>query len=153
MRKLLASMLGLAALGGPVTVALAAEDRDRAPLPSPSEVETEIVRFRAVDQVIERRVRRDERKSEARRRERRAERGGGASPALEAIANCESGGDPSAVAGGGTYRGKYQFSRETWAGVGGSGDPAAASEGEQDRRAATLYARTGSSSWPVCGRG
>jgi hypothetical protein len=87
-------MLGLAALGGPVTVALAAEDRDRAPLPSPSEVETEIVRFRAVDQVIERRVRRDERKSEARRRERRAERGGGASPALEAIANCESGGDP-----------------------------------------------------------
>ena len=65
----------------------------------------------------------------------------------------ESGGDPSAVAGGGTYRGKYQFSREAWAGVGGSGDPAAASEGEQDRRAATLYARTGSSSWPVCGPG
>ncbi len=153
MRKLLASMLGLAAIGGPVTVALAADDRERAPLPSRSEVDAEVVRFRAVDRVIERRVQRAERRSEARRRARRAERGGGASAALEAIARCESGGDPNAVAGGGTYRGKYQFSRETWAGVGGSGDPAAASEGEQDRRAATLYARTGSSSWPVCGGG
>ena len=76
----------------------------------------------------------------------------GASAPLQQIARCESGGNPGAIGGGGRYRGKYQFTRETWASVGGSGDPAAAPEAEQDRRAAALYARTGSSSWPVCGR-
>ena len=73
------------------------------------------------------------------------------SPQLEAIAACESGGNPRAVGGGGAYRGKYQFDYGTWASVGGSGDPAAASEAEQDRRAAMLYARAGSSPWPTCG--
>jgi hypothetical protein len=71
---------------------------------------------------------------------------------LAAIAACESGGNPRAIGGGGAYRGKYQFSYSTWAGVGGSGDPAAASEVEQDRRAAMLYARSGAGQWPVCGR-
>jgi hypothetical protein len=71
--------------------------------------------------------------------------------ALEAIAACESGGDPSAIGGGGLYRGKYQFDYGTWASVGGSGDPAAASEAEQDMRAAMLYDRAGSTPWPVCG--
>jgi hypothetical protein len=83
-----------------------------------------------------------------------SDQGGGgstASPQLQAIAQCESGGDPSAIGGGGTYRGKYQFTYETWAAVGGSGDPAAASESEQDQRAATLLAQSGSSPWPVCG--
>lgn len=70
---------------------------------------------------------------------------------LEAIAACESGGDPTIVSSTGTYRGKYQFSVETWASVGGSGDPAAASEEEQDYRAAVLYSQSGSSPWPVCG--
>lgn len=70
---------------------------------------------------------------------------------LEAIASCESGGDPTIVSSDGSYRGKYQFSYETWAAVGGSGDPAAASEAEQDYRAALLYASAGSSPWPVCG--
>lgn len=70
---------------------------------------------------------------------------------LEAIAACESGGDPTIVSADGSYRGKYQFSFETWASVGGSGDPAAASEAEQDYRAALLYAQAGSSPWPVCG--
>ncbi len=73
-----------------------------------------------------------------------------ASPALEAIAACESGGNPAAVGGGGAYRGKYQFDYATWASVGGSGDPAAAPEAEQDSRAAVLYDRTGGSAWPVC---
>jgi hypothetical protein len=70
---------------------------------------------------------------------------------LEAIAACESGGDPTIVSTDGSYRGKYQFSFGTWASVGGSGDPAAASEAEQDYRAALLYASAGSSPWPVCG--
>jgi Transglycosylase-like domain len=74
-----------------------------------------------------------------------------ASPALEAIAACESGGDPTAIGGGGLYRGKYQFSYETWQSVGGSGDPAVAPEAEQDRRAAMLLARDGAGHWPVCG--
>jgi Transglycosylase-like domain len=73
------------------------------------------------------------------------------SPQLEAIAQCESGGDPTAIGGGGLYRGKYQFSVGTWQSVGGSGDPAAAPEGEQDRRAAMLLARDGAGQWPVCG--
>ena len=76
----------------------------------------------------------------------------GASPTLEAIAACESGGDPHAIGGGGAFRGKYQFDYATWQSVGGSGDPAAAPAAEQDRRAAMLYAREGSTPWPVCGR-
>lgn len=70
---------------------------------------------------------------------------------LEAIASCESGGNPTAISSDGSYRGKYQFSFETWAAVGGSGDPAAASEDEQDYRAALLYSQSGSSPWPICG--
>jgi len=71
--------------------------------------------------------------------------------ALQRIARCESGGNPRAVSAGGTYRGKYQFSRATWRALGGSGDPAAAPEAEQDRVAARLYAQRGSAPWPVCG--
>jgi hypothetical protein len=75
----------------------------------------------------------------------------GVPPQLQSIAQCESGGDPSAVGGGGQFRGKYQFTYATWSAVGGSGDPAAAPEAEQDRRAAQLYASSGSGQWPVCG--
>lgn len=70
---------------------------------------------------------------------------------LERIARCESGGDPRAISASGQYRGKYQFSRATWRSVGGSGDPARASEAEQDRRAAALLARSGTAPWPTCG--
>ena len=70
---------------------------------------------------------------------------------LDAIAACESGGDPTAVSADGSYRGKYQFDYGTWASVGGSGDPAAAPEAEQDYRAALLYTQSGSSPWPICG--
>jgi resuscitation-promoting factor RpfB len=69
---------------------------------------------------------------------------------LEAIARCESGGDPTAVSSGGTYRGKYQFDRATWRALGGRGDPAAAPESEQDRRAAKLMRTSGPSAWPNC---
>jgi hypothetical protein len=84
------------------------------------------------------------------------EPGGVATPraggTLAAIAACESGGNPRAISPDGTYRGKYQFDFGTWAAVGGSGDPAAASEAEQDQRAAALYARRGAAPWPICGR-
>jgi Transglycosylase-like domain len=70
---------------------------------------------------------------------------------LEAVAACESGGDPTAVGGGGLHRGKYQFTYETWQSVGGTGDPAAAPEAEQDARAAMLLERDGAGHWPVCG--
>jgi hypothetical protein len=78
--------------------------------------------------------------------------GSTASAPLQASAACESGGNPSAIGGGGQFRGKYQFTYSTWASVGGSGDPAAAPEAEQDKRAAMLYASAGSGQWPVCGR-
>ena len=71
-------------------------------------------------------------------------------PHLQAIAECESGGDPTAIGGGGLYRGKYQFSVATWQAVGGKGDPAAAPEAEQDRRAIILYNTSGPGQWPVC---
>lgn len=76
---------------------------------------------------------------------------GVSSATLASIASCESGGDPTAVSADGAYHGKYQFDLGTWASVGGSGDPSAAPEAEQDYRAALLYARGGSSPWPNCG--
>ena len=88
----------------------------------------------------------------AKRRAHKRAHGSTASPTMQRIAACESGGNPHAIGGGGTYRGKYQFDRPTWASVGGTGDPAAAPEAEQDRRAAMLYARVGRSAWPVCGQ-
>jgi hypothetical protein len=71
---------------------------------------------------------------------------------LDRIAQCESGGNPSAVSAGGQYRGKYQFDPSTWRANGGTGDPARAPEAVQDRVAARLYAARGSAPWPICGR-
>jgi hypothetical protein len=76
---------------------------------------------------------------------------GDAAATLQRIAQCESGGNPSAVSADGTYRGKYQFDRETWRALGGSGDPADAPEAEQDRIAAALLAQRGTAPWPICG--
>ncbi len=82
-------------------------------------------------------------------------RGGGGSAGrvpriLQRIADCESGGDPRAVSPSGQYRGKYQFSRETWEGLGGRGDPADAPEWKQDRLALKLYRQSGNAPWPNC---
>jgi soluble lytic murein transglycosylase-like protein len=113
-------------------------------------------RFRRIVHRISRQIEAEE-LAAARRagREREAEfaalPGGVSLATMEAIASCESGGDPAAVSAGGTYRGLYQFDYGTWESVGGSGDPAAASPAEQTYRAALLYARSGSSPWPVCG--
>ena len=83
---------------------------------------------------------------------KRAKTSAASSDVLQRIAQCESGGDPSAISDTGQYRGKYQFDRSTWRSLGGKGDPAKASEAEQDRRAAALYAQAGPGQWPVCGR-
>ena len=106
---------------------------------------------RAIDASVEQR-RAERRRKLREQRERYEDLPGGVSIAtLEAIAACESGGDPTIVSADGSYRGKYQFDFGTWESVGGSGDPAAAPEAEQDYRAALLYSRAGSSPWPVCG--
>jgi hypothetical protein len=159
MRRLLISIACLAA--AVPAVGLAAEE-DETPVtgatPGAKEGKVE-ARHKAKRGEAE--IERTRERAEARRERKRAQRAGGtagqsnggaATPAhLQAIAACESGGDPQAVGGGGAYRGKYQFDHQTWASVGGSGDPAAAPEAEQDKRAAMLYARAGSAPWPVCG--
>ncbi|MGI5120184.1 ubiquitin-like domain-containing protein [Marinactinospora thermotolerans] len=69
------------------------------------------------------------------------------------LAQCESGGDPTAVNPAGYY-GLYQFSIPTWQSAGGSGLPSEASPEEQTMRAKTLYNMVGGnwqSQWPVCG--
>jgi hypothetical protein len=70
---------------------------------------------------------------------------------LRRIAKCESGGNPRAVSPDGRYRGKWQFTRETWRRLGGKGDPAKAAERTQDRLALKLYRREGIKPWPACG--
>ncbi len=86
------------------------------------------------------------------RRAGRAKGSSAPSALLRKIAQCESGGDPTAVSPGGRYRGKYQFSRATWRSLGGTGDPATAPEAEQDRLAAKLMRTQGPSAWPACSR-
>lgn len=66
-----------------------------------------------------------------------------------ALAQCESGGDPTLVDG--PYYGLYQFSLGTWQSVGGHGRPSDASAAEQTYRAKLLYAQQGRSPWPSCG--
>ncbi|HEX8742481.1 MAG TPA: transglycosylase family protein [Thermoleophilaceae bacterium] len=164
MRKLVL-ILACTAAAIPAVALAADEDEIRLGSGAPDAGERKAearIKGKRVRAKLERRAEKAERARErARARKRAREQGGGPAGAanggattpahLQAIAACESGGNPRAVGGGGAYRGKYQFDRGTWASVGGSGDPAAASEAEQDRRAAMLYARAGSSPWPVCG--
>jgi hypothetical protein len=78
--------------------------------------------------------------------------GGVSLDTLEAIAACESGGDPEAVSPDGAYMGLFQFDQGTWESVGGTGSPIEAPAAEQEYRAALLYSEAGSSPWPVCGQ-
>ncbi len=66
-----------------------------------------------------------------------------------ALAQCESGGNPSTNTGNGYY-GMYQFSLSTWQSVGGTGLPSDASAAEQTKRAQILQARAGWGQWPHC---
>lgn len=79
--------------------------------------------------------------------------GGGGAPSSgvwAALAQCESGGNPSIVSANGMYHGLYQFTVATWQSVGGSGLPSQASAAEQTNRAQILQARSGWGQWPGC---
>ena len=161
MRKLLASALSVGVLASPVALASAADD-DQTEVESITANQSQRTKpvelaQATVDRAAER-VKQKQEQIRQRRLERQEAAEAAAVPAetvasseLEGIAACESGGDPTAVSADGTYRGKYQFSYETWASVGGSGDPAAAPESEQDMRAQMLLDQSGTSPWPVCG--
>lgn len=69
-----------------------------------------------------------------------------------ALAQCESGGRPSATDPSGTYGGLYQFDVRTWQSLGGNGRPQDAPAAEQTYRAKKLYVQRGASPWPHCGR-
>ena len=156
--KPLAAIGAASALAAPATIALAADDPatprvEDASLSAPLAGHKKVAgQMREEARRLHRKRRAERRRRAARAREKARLQPSVANGTLTAIAACESGGDPTAVSADGTYRGKYQFSRATWAAMGGSGDPAAAPEAEQDRRAAVLYAQAGAGQWPVCGQ-
>lgn len=78
---------------------------------------------------------------------------------LARLRHCESTGNYRAVSRTGTYRGGYQFHRNTWNAVAARHyphlrgvDPAAAAPWDQDRMARALWAEQGRHPWPHCGR-
>ena len=147
-RVLLAALIAGAAVTAPVAAVGAGSDN-----PYSAPVGTAAYEGLAIDKARLAREARDRaRAAERRTRARRAAAPVAVPAHLKAIAACESGGNPRAIGGGGLYRGLLQFDRQTWASVGGTGDPAAASVAEQYRRGAILYARAGAAPWPVCGR-
>src|SRR5215211_9272900 len=68
-------------------------------------------------------------------------------------AECESGKDPDAIGGGGTYRGAFQFMKSTWRHAPRSpgGDPIKYRYRTQAVVAVYLKKRDGASHWPNCG--
>ena len=66
---------------------------------------------------------------------------------------CESGGNPRAIGGGGIYRGAFQFLKSTWRSSPKSpgGDPITYSYRTQGVVAVLLKRRDGAGHWPVCG--
>lgn len=161
-RKYFAPILILVLAFPAAALAASGGESDSSPSIGPARVaqlaplQRPVDRFQRLVETISLQIKAEERAA-ARKREREREEafadlpGGVSLSTLEAIASCESGGDPTIVSSDGTYRGKYQFDQGTWESMGGSGDPAAAPEAEQDYRAALLYAQSGSSPWPVCG--
>jgi Transglycosylase-like domain len=68
-------------------------------------------------------------------------------------AECESGGDPDAIGGGGLYRGAFQFMKSTWrhAPKSPGGDPIDYSYKTQAVVAVALMRKDGAGHWPNCG--
>ena len=69
-----------------------------------------------------------------------------------AVAQCESGGNPSINTGNG-FAGAYQFTPSTWRAYGGQGAAQNASLSEQTAVAERVLAGQGKGAWPVCGTG
>jgi hypothetical protein len=65
------------------------------------------------------------------------------------LRECESS-DNYATNTGNGYYGAYQFSIQTWVGLGLSGLPSQASPQTQDSAAVRLQAESGWGQWPVC---
>ncbi len=152
MRRLMALALCAGVVAAPISVGAAQPE---------TETETDVAEF--VDTKVDgrktdmRQLTRAAKRGVKRRAEKRAAKRAAAAqavavpPHLEAIAQCESGGDPTAVSPDGMYHGKYQFSVATWQAMGGGGLPSQAPEAEQDMRAVMLYEQSGPGQWPVCG--
>ena|SRR5215208_359667 len=68
-------------------------------------------------------------------------------------AECESGKDPDAIGGGGTYRGAFQFMKSTWrhAPKSPGGDPIKYRYRTQAVVAVYVKKRDGTGHWPNCG--
>jgi hypothetical protein len=66
------------------------------------------------------------------------------------LARCESGGNTRAVGGKGRFFGAFQFTLQSWHGVGMSGNPVDYSYADQLAAAQRLQARSGWRNWPVC---
>ena len=66
-----------------------------------------------------------------------------------ALAQCESGGNPTTNTGNGFY-GLYQFSLSTWQAMGGTGYPHEADVATQTAMAKKLQAQSGWGQWPHC---
>jgi len=66
-----------------------------------------------------------------------------------ALRQCESGGNYAEDSGNGYY-GAYQFSLNTWEGIGETGLPSDAPPAVQDQAAARLQALRGWEPWPAC---
>ena len=68
-------------------------------------------------------------------------------------AECESGGNPRAIGGGGAYRGAFQFLKSTWRTSPKSpgGDPIRYTYRVQAVVAVMLKRQQGTRPWPVCG--
>ena len=155
MRRLVVPVLCAGAIAAPIPVAIAQSGPyiagDVAVQLAKSHLERTELRKEA--RAAKRAAKRRAAERRAKRREARAAAATPAvavSPHLAAIAQCESGGDPTAVSSNGMYYGKYQFSVATWQAMGGSGLPSQAPEAEQDMRAQMLYEQSGPGQWPVC---
>lgn len=70
----------------------------------------------------------------------------------DALARCESGGNPRAVGGGGRYFGAFQFSLGTWRSLGMAGNPVDYPYAVQLDAAQRLVARSGWGQFPHCSR-
>jgi hypothetical protein len=71
---------------------------------------------------------------------------------FDALARCESGGNPRSVGGGGKYFGAFQFTLGTWQSVGMSGNPVDHDYATQKAAAQRLVARSGWGQFPHCAR-